>query len=87
MRRLATILIALSASPLLIAGTNIQPPSDPPPPRGADMPIGMCHQYCAIAIANAQRAAAASAQRLDAKETRLPQAICHQQCAPANQGR
>lgn len=85
MRRLATILIALSASPLLIAGTNIQPPSDPPPPRGADMPIGMCHQYCAIA--NAQRAAAASAQRLDAKETRLPQAICHQQCAPANQGR
>lgn len=85
MRRLATILIALSASPLLIAGTKIQPPSDPPPPRGADMPIGMCHQYCAIA--NAQRAAAASAQRLDAKETRLPQAICHQQCAPANQGR
>ena len=85
MRRLATILIALAASPLLIAGTNIQAPSDPPPPGGTDMPIALCHQYCAIA--NAQRAAAAAAQRLDAKDAPLPQAICHQQCAPANQAR
>ena len=85
MRRLATILIALSASPVLIAGTNIQPPSDPPPSRGAGIPIGMCHQYCAIA--NAQRAAAASALWLDAKDARLPQSICHQQCAAANQAR
>ena len=81
MRRLATILIALSASLPAIAGTTIRPSDSSP--RGRDMPIGMCHQYCAIA--NAQRAAAA--QRLDAKDAPLPQAICHQQCAPANQGR
>lgn len=83
MRRLATILIALAASLAGVTGTAIG--TSDSSPRERDMPIGMCHQYCAIA--NAQRAAAAAAQPLDAKDARLPQAICHQQCTPANHAR
>ena len=66
MKRLATLLIALSGSPALIGVANAGG-SDSAPGSSA-MPIAMCHQYCAFANAQQTRLAQRRAPRAPAAQ-------------------
>jgi hypothetical protein len=77
MKRLITVMLITLSIPVGVAYATRGTESHERP----NMPVAICHQYCAIA--DAETAYAARALRAP-EPLSLPVAICHQYCAIAN---